>query len=121
MVYPKELLHDDFAMALAVMVEVVEVDHFRQEYFQIPSLYSAHFLKIDLWAFGPCSVSHLNVEVALASCFDLHVADPQVWVMDHVRLAVVDHLLLCHDVAQVAERIGMMVVPDFLQHLKTFF
>ncbi|TGZ56189.1 hypothetical protein DBV15_01667 [Temnothorax longispinosus] len=36
---------------------------------------------------------HLDVEVALASCFDLHVADPQVWVMDRVRLAVVDHLL----------------------------
>lgn len=30
--------------------------------------------------------------MALASCFDLHVADRQMWV-DRVRLAVDDHLL----------------------------
>lgn len=122
MVYPKELSYDDFAMAPAAMAEAVKVDRFRQGYSQIPSLHSAHFLKIDLPAFDPSSVSHLDVEVALASCFDLHVADPQEWMMDHVRLAVVDHLLLCHDVAQVTERIGMtVVVPVLLQHLKIFF
>lgn len=89
-VYPKELSCDDFATAPAAMAEAVEVDHFRQGYFQIPSLDSAHFLfatyivhtgitphtgnllqhdaipyartylKIDLWAFDPSSVSHLN-------------------------------------------------------------
>lgn len=59
-VYPKELARDDFATVPAAMAEAVEVDHFRQGYFQIPSLYSAHFLKIDLRAFDPSSVSHLN-------------------------------------------------------------
>lgn len=43
-VYPKELARDDFATVPAVMAEAVEVDHFRQGYFQIPSLHSAHFL-----------------------------------------------------------------------------
>lgn len=40
--------------------------------------------------------------------------------MDHVRLAVVDHLLLCHVAVQVTERIDMVVVPDLPQHPKTF-
>lgn len=44
MVYPKESSRDDFAMAPAAKMEVVEVDRCRDEYFQIPPLHFDHFL-----------------------------------------------------------------------------
>lgn len=81
---------------------------------------SAHFLNLCLQVSGPSCVSHLDVEEALAACFDLHEAGPQPLAMDHVRLAAVDHLLLFHDVEQVMDHTDKVMIPDSFQRLKIF-
>lgn len=81
----------------------------------------ARWLDLVPHAFGPCYAFHLDVEVALAACFDLHGVDWHLLGMDHVRLAVDVHLLLYRDVEQVMGRIDMVVVPDFLLYPKIFF
>lgn len=70
---------------MALVAKVVEEGHSQDEHSQVLLLHSVRCLKLVLQTFDPSSVFHLDVEVALASCFDLHVVDPQMWVMDHVR------------------------------------
>lgn len=81
----------------------------------------AHFLYLCLQFFDPSCVSHLDVEVALAACFDLHEEGLQLLVMDHVRLVAVDHLLLFHDAEQVEDHTDKVMFPNLFQRLKIFF
>lgn len=55
---------------------------------------SVNFQKVSsILSFWILLVTDLDVEVALAACFDLHEEGLQLLVMDHVRLVAVDHLL----------------------------
>ena len=115
-----ELLHGVPAMVPVVEVEEAEEGHLQDERSPNLLLDSAHFLNLCPQIFGPCSVFHLDVEVALAACFDLHEVDPLLLMMDRVTLAAVDHLLLFHDVEQAVDRTGTEILLDSFQHLKIF-
>lgn len=110
-----------FAKVLVVKVKGVKVDHLQDVCLLNLPLDFAHFLYSWQHFFDPSCVFHLDVEVALAACFDLHEVDPQLLMMDHVRLAAVDHLLLFHDVEQAKDHTDRVMTPDLFQHLKIFF